>query len=151
METISHKLSINPDIHNVYGFLILSEQNYLIGKLSKGKKEVNLKGNIDIKVKKGRGGCSAIRFRRIRAERAFKSFKTIEENLKNIFIKDNLLNICGLIIAGKIELINKYLSFRKNHGDHIVILNEYISTLIEIKNSGELGFDEAIALSMIND
>ena len=40
METKSQKLDINPDIHETYGFLILSKNNVLIATFSKEKKKL---------------------------------------------------------------------------------------------------------------
>jgi hypothetical protein len=37
MEAKSQKLNINPEIHETYGFLILSKDNVLIGTFSKEK------------------------------------------------------------------------------------------------------------------
>ena len=148
MEEKSQKLNINSDIQDVYGFLILSSKNALIGTFSKENKEINFKSNFDIPKPHTKGGASANRFRRIREERIFKIFKSIEENLEKIFIKDNLLNISGLVIAGAFELIKKYLSFIKKFNEQ---LNEYIFTLIETDNNGELGFNEAIELFMLNN
>ena len=149
MENICDKLTINPDIHEVYGFLILSTQKYLIGTFFKGKKEILFKSDINLKGYRGRGGASAIRFKRIIEERYSKGFKTIEENMKNFFIKNNLSNISGLIIGGDIKVIKKYLSYKRNN--ELINLNEYLCTLIETINDGELGFEEAIKLSMLEN
>ena len=136
------------DVHDEYGFLILNRTKVLIGTFSKEKKEINFQSNIDLKVIKGRrGGCTRMRFARIRTEHNFKIFKFIEENLEKIFTKDNLLNISGLIIAGDINIIKEYLSFKGFNAK----FNEYICTIIETEYDGELGFNEAIELSMLNN
>ena len=41
METELKKLIINPNIKNIYGFLILDTDRLLIGTVSKDKKEIN--------------------------------------------------------------------------------------------------------------
>ena len=87
MEAKSKKLNINSEIHETYGFLILSKDNVLIGTFSKEKKEVNFQSKVEIidiyniYYRKSRGGESANRFRRIREGRNAKTFKFIEENL----------------------------------------------------------------------
>ena len=116
MENINDKLTINPDIHKVYGFLILSSQKYLLGTFSKGKKEIIFKSDINLIIGyKGKGGSSAIRFKRIRKERNNQIFKIIDENMKKFFIKNNLLNISGLIICGNMKVIKKYLFYERNN------------------------------------
>ena len=151
METKSQKLDINPDIHETYGFLILSKNNVLIATFSKEKKEINFQSKIEIiDIYNRRGGASAGRFRPMRIERNLKTFKFIEEQLEKIFIKDTLLNISGLIIAGNKEVLKLYLSYLSFKG-LTGQLNEYITSLIEIEYYGELGFNEAIELSMLNN
>ena len=127
--------------------MILTSETVLIGTVSKGKKEINLKENINFyKKRKGRGGCSVTRFARIREERNAKTVGFIDENLKKFFVIDNQLNISGLIIGGDMNIINKYLS----HGNHKLQIKEYISSFIELLYGGELGFNQAIAISMLN-
>ena len=144
METISKKLIINPNIKNIYGFLILTHSDILIGTVSKDKKEINYKGKNDF-IKKSKG-CTANRFARIRFERNAYCVKLIDDNLEKIFVKENQLNILGLIIAGNMNAIKIYLS-SKNHKFY---LNEYINTIIETEYGGEIGFNEAIVLSVLN-
>ena len=146
METDSQKLIINPKIKNTYGFLILTNGTLLIGTVSKGKKEINFKEYINFRAKtKRRGGCSALRFARIRKERIANTVRFIDENLKKIFVTDNQLNISGLIIGGEMDIINIYLS----HENQKLQIKEYISSFIELSYGGELGFYQAIAISMI--
>ena len=148
MENINDKLTINPDIYKVYGFLILSSQKYLFGTFSKGKKEIIFKSDINLIIGyKGKGGSSAIRFKRIREERNNQIFKIIDENMKKFFIKNNLLNISGLIIGGNMKVIKKYLSYERNNE----LIKEYLYTLIETINDGELGFEEAIKLFILEN
>ena len=147
MENIKDKLNINPDIHKVYGFLILTAQKYLLGTFSKEKKEIIFKSDINIIESKFKRGASAVRFKRIIQERNSKEFKIIEENMKNFFIKNNLSNISGLIIGGNMKVIKKYLSYNRNNE----LIKEYLCTLIETINDGELGFEEAIKLSMLDN
>ena len=128
--------------------MILNKNNVLIGTVSKEKKEINFQSKIEIiDIYNRRGGATAGRFRTMRIERNLKTFKFIEENLEKIFIKDNLLNISGLIIAGNKEVLKLYLSFKGLREQ----LNEYITSLIEIEYYGELGFNEAIELTMLNN
>ena len=150
MENINDKLTINRDIHEVYGFLILGSQKYLLGTFSKGKKEINFKSDFNfnsILYKGRRRGATANRFRRIREERTRQIFKIIDENMKKFFIKNNLLNISGLIIGGNMNVIKKYLSYKRNNE----LAKEYLYTLIETIYEGELGFEEAIKLSMLEN
>ena len=148
MENINNKLTINPDIHEVYGFLILSSQKYLLGTFSKGKKEINFKSDFNSnQFKSGRRGATANRFWRIREERISKIFNTIEENMEKFFIKNNLLNISGLLIGGNMMVIKKYLSYKRNNE----LIKEYLCTLIETIDDDQLGFEEAIRLSMLEN
>ena len=149
MENINNKLIINPGINEVYGFLILSSHKYLLGTFSKGKKEIIFKSDINsIKFKnRARGGVTSDRFGRIRKERISKIFNIIEENMKKIFIKNNSLNISGLLIGGNMIVIKKYLSYKRNDE----LIKDYLYTIIETINDGELGFEEAIKLSMIEN
>ena len=147
METELKKLIINPNIKNIYGFLILDTDRLLIGTVSKDKKEINLKKNIFFDGwKKRRGGASTIRFIRIYRERIDKTVKLIDDNLEKIFIMENKLEISGIILAGTSKTIERYLSSKCRNKD----LNEYITTIIEIDYGGELGFNQAIQLSMLN-
>ena len=147
METELKKLIINPNIKNIYGFLILDTDRLLIGTVSKDKKEINLKKNIFFDGrKKRRGGASTIRFIRIYRERIAKTVKLIDDNLEKIFIMENKLEISGIILAGTSKTIERYLSSKYRNKD----LNEYITTIIEIDYGGELGFNQAIQLSMLN-
>ena len=93
-------------------------------------------------------GCySTLRFRRLRIEHNLKIFQLIEEKLGNFFIKESMVNISGLIIAGDSYIMNQYLSLMK----HKIIPEKYILSLIDIEKEGELGFNEAIELSMLNN
>ena len=69
--------------------------------------------------------------------------------MKNFFIKNNLSNISGLIIGGDMKVIKKYLSYKRNN--ELINLKEYLCTIIETINDGELGFEEAIKLSMLDN
>ena len=147
METESKKLIINPNIKNIYGFLILDIDKLLIGTVSKDKKEINLKKNIFFdRWKIRRGGASTTRFYRIYRDRIAKTVKLIDDNLEKIFIMENKLEISGIILAGTSKTIERYLSSKYRNKD----LNEYITTIIEIDYGGELGFNQAIQLSMLN-
>ena len=147
MENINDKLTINPDIHGVYGFLILSTQKYLLGTFSKGKKEIILKSDINFAECRIKRGASAPRFKRIIQLRNYKAVNIIEENMKNFFIKNNLSIISGLIISGNMKIIKKYLFYERNNE----LIKEYLYILIETINDGELGFEEAIKLSMLDN
>ena len=144
MEINLANITLNPQIKNVYGFLIISDWSFLIGTVLKNKKEIN----IEKKIKKPfvPNSSSAIRFRRIYIERQYSFIKEIDEYLEKFFIKDNMLNISGLIIAGQKNTIERYLKYKNR------ILNKYIITIIELEcDDDKLGFDEAISQSMIND
>ena len=146
MKSKSKELIINRNIKNIYGFLILTNSNVLIGTISKNKKEINYENKVDFRKIRTRGGASALRFAGVFRERIARSVRLIDDNIENIFIKENELNISGLIIAGNMDTINKYLSsiFHKDY------LNKYICSKIEIDYGGEWGLNQAIELSMIN-
>ena len=148
MDSNLTSITINPQIKNVYGFLILSGWHFLIGTVSKNKKEINIEKEILNKPHWPiRGGSSAFRYKRIYIERQYSFFKEIDELLEQFFIKDNEINISGLIIAGAKDTIKSYLKIKNRN----LILNKYITTKIELENEGKLGFNEAIDKSMIND
>ena len=56
------------------------------------------------------------------------------------------MEISGIILGGTSKTIERYLSSKYRNKD----LNEYITTIIEIDYGGELGFNQAIQLSMLN-
>ena len=148
MEINSASITINSQIKNIYGFLILSGWHFLIGTVSKNKKEINIEKEILNKPHWPiRGGASAFRYKRIYIERQYSFFKEIDELLEQFFIKDNKIIISGLIIAGSKDTIKAYLKIKNRN----LILNKYITTKIELENEGKLGFNEAIDKSMIND
>lgn len=147
MEINSASITINSRIKNIYGFLILSGWHFLIGKVSKNKKEINIEKEILNKPHWPIRGASAIRYKRIYIERQYSFFKEIDELLEQFFIKDNKIIISGLIIAGAKDTIKAYLKIKNRN----LILNKYITTKIELENEGKLGFNEAIDKSMIND
>ena len=151
MENNSIKLTINPQIKNVYGFLILSCCSILIGKVSKNKKEILFEQKIEFedilaKMRKRRDPCAG-RFRWLIIERERKVTKFIDEHLEQFFIKDNMINISGLIIAGPKNPIERYLTFDNRK----LTMAKYITTIIELEYDGKTGFDEAIQISMINN
>ena len=145
METNFEKLFIGQNLKNEYGIIILTSKNFLIGKFSKGKKEIMFQSNIEIWKNKSRG-CTRMRFMPIIIKHNSEIFRLIHQNVEKIFIKDNSLNISGFIIAGDVEIIKKYLNYIQT-----IQFNKYILTIIELEKEGELGFNEAIKLSMIND
>ena len=148
MEINSASITINSQIKNVYGFLILSGWHFLIGTVSKNKKEINIEKEILNKPHWPiRPSSSAFRYKRIYIERQYSFFKEIDELLEQFFIKDNKIIISGLIIAGSKDTIKAYLKIKNRN----LILNKYITTKIELENEGKLGFNEAIDKSMIND
>ena len=148
MEINSASITINSQIKNIYGFLILSGWHFLIGTVSKNKKEINIEKEILNKPHWPiRPSSSAIRYKRIYIERQYSFFKEIDELLEQFFIKDNKIIISGLIIAGAKDTIKAYLKIKNRN----LILNKYITTKIELENEGKLGFNEAIDKSMIND
>ena len=148
MEINSASITINSQIKNIYGFLILSGWHFLIGTVSKNKKEINIEKEILNKPHWPiRGGSSSFRYKRIYIERQYSFFKEIDELLEQFFIKDNKIIISGLIIAGSKDTIKAYLKIKNRN----LILNKYITTKIELENEGKLGFNEAIDKSMIND
>ena len=148
MEINSASITINSQIKNIYGFLILSGWHFLIGTVSKNKKEINIEKEILNKPHWPiRPSSSAFRYKRIYIERQYSFFKEIDELLEQFFIKDNEINISGLIIAGSKDTIKAYLKIKNRN----LILNKYITTKIELENEGKLGFNEAIDKSMIND
>ena len=147
MENNSGNLTINPQIKNTYGFLILSCSSVLIGTVSKDKKEINFESAFNNKDWKEIRGHSRNRFFRIFMDRQREVTKYIDEHLEQFFIKDNMLNISGLIIAGQKNPINRYLTNKIRK----LTMDKYITTIIELEYDGKSGFDQAIYLSMIND
>ena len=146
MEINLANITLNPQIKNVYGFLIISDWSFLIGTVLKNKKEINIEKKIKKPFLPTRASSSAIRFRRIFIERQYSFIKEIDEHLEQYFIKDNMLNISGLIIAGQKNTIERYLKYKNR------ILNKYIITIIELEcDDDKLGFNEAISKSMISD
>ena len=152
MEINSTDIIINPSIKNVYGFLILSSFSVLIGTVSKDKAEINFEQKINNKdlrpiIKRRKGSSSFIRFWRYFIEKQERITKYIDELLEQCFIKDNMINISGLIIAGPNNPIQRYLASKNRK----LTMNKFITSIIELENDGKLGFNEAIVKSMIKD
>ena len=146
MEINLESITLDPQIKNAYGFLILSDWSFLIGTVLKNKKEINIEKKIKKPFLPNRASSSANRFRRIFIERQYNFIKEIDEHLEQFFIKDGVFNISGLIIAGQKNTIKRYLKYKNG------IFNKYIITIIELEcDDDKLGFNEAISKSMISD
>ena len=151
MKCTSKELIINPKIKNVYGILVLSSSDFLIGTVSKDIKEINFKQKIDNQDRSERirssRSSSKIRFMRMFIESQAKIVSYINTQLEKIFIKENELKISGLIIAGIKNPLQRYLSHVLNKST----LNEYITTIIEVNYGGESGLNEAINILKLNE
>jgi len=83
-----------------FGFIIMDGSGCLFATLSGNTREVLSKFLVDLPKKHGRGGQSALRFARLRMEKRHNYVRKVAEIAVQLFIKDDVPNVTGLILAG---------------------------------------------------
>lgn len=95
---------------NVYGFIIIDARSVLFGTLSGTVRTIVYKKSTVPRKHNARGGQSAARLERIRREKDDLWIKNAGEQARVAFIKANVPNVVGLIIAGMSNTKDKFMS-----------------------------------------
>merc|ERR1711937_631426 len=128
---------------NKFGFIIMDGNGALFGTLQGNTREVLHKFTVDLPKKHGRGGQSAVRFARLREEKRHNYVRKVAETAVQMFIKDDKVNVEGLILAGSADFkSNLNTSDMFDNRLKVAVLQE-----VDISYGGEAGFNQAIELS----
>lgn len=128
---------------NKFGFIIMDGNGTLFGTLQGNTREVIHKFTVELPKKHGRGGQSALRFARLRMEKRHNYVRKVAETAVEIFIKNDKVNVAGLILAGSAD-------FKTELGQSDMFdqrLQAKILKTVDISYGGENGFNQAIELS----
>lgn len=129
--------------HESYGFAIIDGNGCLMGRLQGNTKTVLSKYFVDLPKKHGRGGQSSNRFANIRNEKRLIYTKRVAEEMKKVFITNNLPNVQGIIMGG-------YADFKQNVFDNNTFderLKKVVVKVIDLSYGQEAGFNQAIAMT----
>jgi peptide chain release factor subunit 1 len=127
-----------------FGFLIMDGNGSLFGTVQGNTRTIVNKFTVDLPKKHGRGGQSANRFARIRTERRHNYLRKVAECATAAFITNDVPNVKGLVLAGSAEFKNDLQ--KSDLFDQR--LQPVVIKVIDIAYGGELGFNQAIELSM---
>lgn len=127
-----------------FGFLIMDGSGSLFGTVQGNTRTILNSFKVDLPKKHGRGGQSANRFARIRTERRHNYLRKVAEAATAAFITNDMPNVKGLVLAGSAEFKN---DLQKSDLFDQRLLPVVIKT-VDISYGGELGFNQAIELSM---
>jgi len=138
-----HTDSLLPLLENEdrFGFIIVDGSGCLYGYLQGSNKQVIQDFSVDLPKKHGRGGQSSVRFARLREEAYQHYIRKCCEGAINCFIKNDVPNIKGLILAGSANFKQKI--FDSNLFDPR--LKPIVLKIVDISYGGENGFNQAIA------
>ncbi len=127
-----------------FGFLIMDGNGSLFGKVQGNTREIVNQFKVDLPKKHGRGGQSANRFARIRTEKRHNYLRKVAEECTKAFITNDVPNIKGLVLAGSAEFKNDL----QKSDLFDPRLAPIVIKVVDISYGGELGFNQAIELSM---
>jgi peptide chain release factor subunit 1 len=127
-----------------FGFLIMDGNGSLFGTVQGSTRTIINQFKVDLPKKHGRGGQSANRFARIRTERRHNYLRKVAESATAAFITNDVPNIKGLVLAGSAEFKN---DLQKSDLFDSRLLPIVIK-IVDISYGGEMGFNQAIELSM---
>lgn len=116
----------------------------LFGKVQGNTREIVNQFKVDLPKKHGRGGQSANRFARIRTEKRHNYLRKVAEECTKAFITNDVPNIKGLVLAGSAEFKNDL----QKSDLFDPRLAPIVIKVVDISYGGELGFNQAIELSM---
>jgi peptide chain release factor subunit 1 len=126
-----------------FGFIVMDGSGCLFGTLSGNTREVLYKFLVDLPKKHGRGGQSSLRFARLRIEKRHNYVRKVAEVATQLFIRDNVPNVKGLILAGladlKTELNNSDMFDQR--------LKRVVIQIVDVSYGFENGFNQAIELA----
>jgi len=126
-----------------FGFIVVDGNGALYAKVAGNAKETVYKFTVDLPKKHGRGGQSALRFARHREEARHNFVRKVCENAVNVFITNNKVNVCGIILAGSAEF--KDVISQSDLLDSR--LKDSIISIVDIAYGSEKGLNQAIELS----
>jgi len=126
-----------------FGFIIMDGSGCLFGTLSGNTREVLYKFLVDLPKKHGRGGQSSLRFARLRLEKRHNYVRKVAEVAAQLYIKDCVPNVKGLILAGLADFKNEL-----NHSDMFdQRLKRVVLQCVDVSYGFENGFNQAIELA----
>jgi peptide chain release factor subunit 1 len=126
-----------------FGFIIMDGSGTLYGTLSGNTREILYKFTVDLPKKHGRGGQSSVRFARLRVEKRHNYVRKVAEIATQLFIKDNMPNVTGLVLAGLADFKNDL-----NNSDMFdPRLKKVVIQVVDCSYGSENGFNQAIELA----
>jgi peptide chain release factor subunit 1 len=126
-----------------FGFIIMDGSGTLYGTLSGNTREILYKFTVDLPKKHGRGGQSSVRFARLRLEKRHNYVRKVSEVATQLFIKDNMPNVTGLILGGLADFKNDL-----NNSDMFdPRLKKVVIQIVDCSYGFENGFNQAIELA----
>merc|ERR1712018_757275 len=128
---------------NHFGFIVMDGNGALFGTLTGNTRDIIQKFDVDLPKKHGRGGQSALRFARLRMEKRHNYVRKVAETAVKCFIKDDKVNVAGLILAGSADFktnLNQSDMFDQR-------LAAKVLATVDISYGGENGFNQAIELA----
>lgn len=128
---------------SLFGFIIIDGNSCLYGTVSGNTTRILQKFTVELPGKTRRGGQSALRFSRLRAEKQKNYIRKVAENATELFIENDKCNVEGLILAGSADL--KTILSQSDLFDPRLAAK--ILKIIDISYGGEAGFREAISAS----
>lgn len=125
---------------NLYGFLIMNGDGYLIASVNGNKKEILYTTTVDLPKKHNKGGQSSLRFARIAEEKRTNYIRKVSEDFNRIFLQKKYISI---IIAGNGSMKHKFIS------DGVIDyrLKNKIIKVIDVAYGSTNGLDQAISES----
>jgi len=127
---------------NRFGFIVMDGNGALFATLTGNTRDVIHKFDVDLPKKHGRGGQSALRFARLRMEKRHNYVRKVAETAVKCFIKDDKVNVAGLILAGSAD-------FKTELNGSDMFDNRLAAKVIrtvDVSYGGENGFNQAIEL-----
>jgi len=126
-----------------FGFVIMDGSGSLFGTLSGNTREILYKFLVDLPKKHGRGGQSSVRFARLRVEKRHNYVRKVAEICTQLFIRNNVPNVTGLVLAGLADFKNEL-----NNSDMFdQRLKRVVIGVVDCSYGFENGFNQAIELS----
>jgi len=126
-----------------FGFVIMDGSGSLFGTLSGNSREILYKFLVDLPKKHGRGGQSSVRFARLRVEKRHNYVRKVAEICTQLFIRNNVPNVTGLVLAGLADFKNEL-----NNSDMFdQRLKRVVIGVVDCSYGFENGFNQAIELS----
>jgi peptide chain release factor subunit 1 len=123
-----------------FGFIIMDGSGCCYAMLQSNNKSIINQFSVDLPKKHGRGGQSAVRFGRLREEAYGHYIRKCSELATQCFIKNDVPNVKGIILAGCANFKNKL--YDSNLFDPR--LKSIVIKIIDISYGGENGLNQAI-------